>query len=199
MINFFTLILLALLILLKIILVTAIFNNVVFKDDEKNYKTKALVRDIFEAILLVCVIFVLVTKYLEFVNVAPRTAYISGIVVSILTLVFYLAMNFNFLDKYYKETFKCETIGDLHSNKIKHLTDDKVFSMTPSQTLLRCSDSSIYSFDDKYPFTKGDMSNTIDHREELVEQDKPEFNNSENPNMKLLVIDHTNNDLKNVI
>ena len=90
MINFFTLILLALLILLKIILVTAIFNNVVFKEDEKNYKTKVLVRDIFEAILLVCVIFVLVTKYLEFVNVAPRTAYISGIVVSILTLVFYL-------------------------------------------------------------------------------------------------------------
>ena len=45
MINFFTLILLALLILLKIILVTAIFNNVSFKEDNKNYKTKILVRD----------------------------------------------------------------------------------------------------------------------------------------------------------
>jgi hypothetical protein len=199
MINFFTLILLALLILLKIILVTAIFNNVIFKENEKNYKTKILIRDILEAILLTCVIFVLVTKYLEFINVLPRTAYIWGLVIAVITLVFNLLINFNFLDKYYNETFKCETVGDLHSNKIPYLTDNKVFSMVPSATLLKCQDSSIYSFDHKYSFTKGDMSNTIGHRKELVEYDNPEFNNAENPNMKLMVIDSTNNDLKNVI
>ena len=134
MINFFTLILLALLILLKIILVTAIFNNVSFKEDNKNYKTKILVRDILEAFLLICVIYVLVVKYLEFINVPSNTANTWGSVSAFVTLVLYVLLNLNFLKKYYKETFQCESVSELHRDKIDYLTDSKVFSLVPSHS-----------------------------------------------------------------
>ena len=60
MINFFTLVLLALLVLLKVILVTAIFKNITFSKQDKHYKNKVLTRDLLEVILLVSVIFLLV-------------------------------------------------------------------------------------------------------------------------------------------
>jgi hypothetical protein len=201
MINFFTLILLALLILLKIILVTAIFNNVSFKEDNKNYKTKVLVRDILEAFLLICVIFVLVVKYLEFINVSSKTAYTWGIVSAVVTLVLYVLLNLNFLSKYYKETFQCQSVGELHSDKIDYLTDSEVFSLVPSQTMIQCNNKNIYSHENKYPFSFGDLSNTIGHRNELVDSENQVFNDTENDNMKFLVVDLNKSvkDLKTVI
>ena len=201
MINFFTLVLLALLILLKIILVTAIFNNVSFKEDNKNYKTKILVRDILEALLLICVIFVLVVKYLEFINVSSKTAYTWGIVSAFITFVLYILVNLNFLNKYYKETFQCQSVSELHNDKIDYLTDSKVFSLVPSQTMIKCNEKNIYSHENKYPFSFGDLSNTIGHRNELVDYENQVFNDTENDNMKFLVVDLNKSvkDLKTVI
>ena len=201
MINFFTLILLALLILLKIILVTAIFNNISFKEDNKNYKTKILVRDILEAFLLICVIYVLVVKYLEFINVPSNTANTWGSVSAFVTLILYVLLNLNFLNKYYKETFQCESVSELHSDKIDYLTDSKVFSLVPSQTMIKCNEKNIYSHENKYPFSFGDLSNTIGHRNELVNSENQVFNDTENRNMKFLVVDLNKSvkDLKTVI
>ena len=201
MINFFTLILLALLILLKIILVTAIFNNVSFKEDNKNYKTKILVRDILEALLLICVIFVLVVKYLEFINVSSKTAHRWGIVSAFVTLILYIILNLNFLNKYYKETFQCQSVSELHSDKIDYLTESKVFSLVPSQTMIKCNEKNIYSHENKYPFSFGDLSNTLGHRNELVDSKNQVFNDTENDNMKFLVVDLNKSvkDLKTVI
>ena len=186
---------------MKIILVTAIFNNVSFKEDNKNYKTKVLVRDILEAFLLICVIFVLVVKYLEFINVSSKTAYTWGIVSAVVTLVLYVLLNLNFLSKYYKETFQCQSVGELHSDKIDYLTDSEVFSLVPSQTMIQCNNKNIYSHENKYPFSFGDLSNTIGHRNELVDSESQTFNDTENDNMKFLVVDLNKSvkDLKTVI
>ena len=83
MINFFTLILLALLVLLEVILVTAIFKNITFSKRDKHYKNKVMTRDILEMILLISVIFLLVYKYLQFMNVSNSNAYKSAIIIGI--------------------------------------------------------------------------------------------------------------------
>ena len=87
----------------------------------KNYKTKILVRDILEAFLLICVIYVLVVKYLEFINVPSNTANTWGSVSAFVTLVLYVLLNLNFLNKYYKETFQCKAVSELHNDKIDYL------------------------------------------------------------------------------
>tara|TARA_Y100000590_G_scaffold244948_1_gene275307 strand:+ start:32 stop:628 length:597 start_codon:yes stop_codon:yes gene_type:complete len=198
MINFFTLILLALLILLKVILVTAIFNNISFKEENKS---KILIRDFLEAILLICVIFVLVVKYLQFINVSKRAAILSGTVVAGVTLVLYVIINFKILDRYFQENFQCNTVKDLHADKIEYLTDNKIFSMTPSNVLSKCPDSNLYAHENKYPFNIGNMSDTLGHMENLIEEENPEFNSTESPNMNLLVVDLNgrDSDLKTVL
>ena len=92
MINFFTLVLLALLVLLKVILDT-LFKNITFSLQDKHYKNKVLTRDLLEVILLVSVIFLLVYKYLEFMKISSENAYKSAITVVLITIVFYVFIN----------------------------------------------------------------------------------------------------------
>ena len=197
MINIFTLVLLALLVLLKVILVTAIFKNITFSKQDKHYKNKVLTRDILEVILLVSVIFLLVYKYLEFMNISSENAYKSAITVVLITIVFYVFINYDFFKNMYTENFKCPTVDEVQANGINYLTDDKVFSMVPAQARAECSGKDMYAFGHLYPFHSIDIKNLPGHREEMKEVVQAEFNENNKNNFKLDVVplDHAENEL----
>lgn len=188
MINFFTLILLALLVLLQVILVTALFKNIHFSRQDKHYKNKELVRDVLEAILLVSVIFLLVYKYLQFVGISNKNSYKSAMVVVVVTLIVYGGINYNFFRAVYNENFSCKTIDDLQKKDIEFLTDDKAFSMVTSRDRMECSGKDIYAFGNLYPFHSIDIRNLPGHREEMVETVTAEFNSDKKNNFKLDVV-----------
>ena len=189
MINFFTLILLALLVLLEVILVTTIFKNVTFSSNDKHYKNKVLMRDILEVILLVAVIFLLVYKYLEFMNVSSVNAYKSAMTIVIITIVVYVFINYNFFKALYNENFSnCDTVEDVQGDQIKYLSKDKVFSMVPAQARAQCSGKDMYAFGHLYPFHSIDIKSLPGHREEMVEKVTAEFNDKKKEDYKLVVI-----------
>ena len=188
MINFFTLVLLALLVLLKVILVSAIFKNITFSKQDKHYKNKVLMRDLLEVILLVSVIFLLVYKYLEFMNISSVNAYKSAITVVLITIVFYVFINYDFFKTMYTENFECSTVDDLQGDQIKFLTDSKVFSMVPAQARDECSGKDMYAFGHRYPFHSIDLKSLPGHREEMVEIVNAEFNENKKNNFKLDVV-----------
>lgn len=197
MINFFTLVLLALLVLLKVILVTAIFKNITFSRQDKHYKNKVLTRDLLEVILLVSVIFLLVYKYLEFMNISSQNAYKSAITVVLITIVFYVFINYDFFKDVYTENFKCPTVDDLQKESINYLTKDKIFSLVPAQARDECSGKDMYAFGHLYPFHSIELESLPDHREEMKEVVQAEFNDTKKNNFKLDVVplDHAENDL----
>ncbi len=188
MINFFTLVLLALLVLLKVILVTAIFKNITFSKNDKHYKNKVLTRDLLEVILLVSVIFLLVYKYLEFMNISSENAYKSAITVVLITIVFYVFINYDFFKTMFTENFKCPTVDEVQSGDINYLSKDKVFSMVPSQARAECSGKDMYAFGHLYPFHSIDLKSLPGHREEMVEVINAEFNENKKNNFKLDVV-----------
>ena len=126
--------------------------------------------------------------------------FVTGVVAGV-TLVLYVIINFKILDRYFQENFQCNTVKDLHADKIEYLTDNKIFSMTPSNVLSKCPDSNLYAHENKYPFNIGNMSDTLGHMENLIEEENPEFNSTESPNMNLLVVDLNgrDSDLKTVL
>lgn len=187
MINFFTLILLALLVLLEVILVTAIFKNITFSKRDKHYKNKVMTRDILEMILLISVIFLLVYKYLQFMNVSNSNAYKSAIIIVIITIIVYGYINYNFFKSMFTENFECATVDEAQGKQITYLTDDKVFSMVPSNTRMECSSKDMYSFGHKYPFHSIDLKSLPGNQEEMSETVKVNFNDKKN-NFKLHVI-----------
>jgi len=188
MINFFTLILLALLVLLEVILVTAIFKNITFSKQDKHYKNKVMTRDILELILLISVIFLLVYKYLQFMNISNTNAYKSAIIIVIITIIVYVYINYDFLKSIFVENFECATVDDLQGEQIKYLTDDKVFSMVPANARMGCSGKDMYAFGNLYPFHSIDIKSLPEHREEMVETVNVKFNDNEKNNFKLDVV-----------
>ena len=188
MINFFTIVLLGLLILLKVILVTSLFKNIEISRSDKHFKTKTIIKDTVEGLLLLIIIFLLVYKYLQFMGTSNVGAYRVAILAIVLVFIFYVILNAEHFSKTLKENFKCKTVDDLEINDTDFLTEDKIFSIVPSNVRASCSGKDMYNFGNLYPFNSLTVKNLVGNRPEMSETVEAEFDEEGKDDFKFNVI-----------
>ena len=130
-------------------------------------------------------------------NISSENAYKSAITVVLITIVFYVFINYDFFKTMYTENFKCPTVDEVQADSINYLTNDKVFSMVPAQARAECSGKDMYAFGHLYPFHSIDIKSLPGHRDEMKEVVQAEFNEDKKNNFKLDVVplDHAENEL----
>ena len=198
--------LLGVLVFVEVILVTYIFNTIHFSKNDRHYRMKEIIRDTLEVLILLILIYILVSKYLEYMVESPQLASKAGMYVALIVFVFWLYFNVdvirNALVSAPKNGENSKNKENFNENNLdKYVNNNKVFSNYPAQmrTLNKRFNP---SFNNIYPF---DTDNTISHdvdndSDEMVTVNETPYEfNKETKVEKLKVVLKNNKNVQDIL
>jgi len=198
--------LLGVLVFVEVILVTYIFNTIHFSKTDRHYRMKEIIRDTLEVLILLILIYILVSKYLEYMVETPQLASKAGMYVALIVFVFWLYFNVdiirNVLVSIPKNGGNSNNKENFNENNLpEYVNNNKVFSNYPAQ--MRSLNKQFNpSFNNVYPF---DTDNTISHdlyndSDKMVSVNETPFEfNKETKVEKLKVVLKNNKNVQDIL